>query len=641
MTFNLKKTYIWELLLILLVAFGVTRHIELFGREAEWQINSGRMAAQSLRQEGHIALWNPWLEYGHPLIDNPQSFVLNPFSVGPFLLFDDGFAVGVFVTALLAGLGGWTLGYTLGLKLPARLLLALLLIGKGNMVAMMAVGYYQLASAQAYFPWIVAGVLGLRRERAQPYVVGLALALTLQFWGGSIWYSLPSLVMVLLLAMATLNWRMWRRLLLAGLLTVGLSAISLLPIWLQRDFIGDHPPDLSAGAAVPIMEVLTTFVSASIEPYQNGQAIGEAHFYYSFVTPFWFLLLILGASVVVRRVQHAHVWRVGIVMIISCVLWGAGENFRWLYENVDLLAQWRFVGRALAVASFWIAVLLALSVDQLWRRARQLQFPFGRYVVAGGLMVTSAFAAYEVTATWHAPWSQIPTNQYIDDPDEACVTWLREQHPNADLSVWRMGYEAILTFIGNDVRLANIEADFEPIPRDATLSHRNIVQTPPRYALAFDQADRDQLFGYEPMQGSPSTWDGSPCLYERTHALDYVYGVSMRSLAGRVNPLTLAETFPLPIVRRYADTIVAGIWRDPQVEQVVVVSEWAYPGWQVEINGREANLESVGGLLGVIIPAGTREPQVIEFAYRPPLVYGGGVLTLITAAFCVVYLLWR
>jgi hypothetical protein len=54
---------------------------------------------------------------------------------------------------------------------------------------------------------------------------------------------------------------------------------------------------------------------------------------------------------------------------------------------------------------------------------------------------------------------------------------------------------------------------------------------------------------------------------------------------------------------------------------LLVLSEIAYPGWQVTIDGQAASLETVGGLLrGARLPAGE---HVIRFLFRPYLVYAG------------------
>ncbi len=127
---------------------------QLFGREAEWLTSSAHLAANTLRERGYIPLWQPYLEFGEPLIDGPFAFVLNPITAGPSLVYGGvrGIKLGVVLTAVTAGLGGWVLGRVLGLSAVGRLLLAFLMVGKGNMHAMIGAGYYQRAPARPTCP---------------------------------------------------------------------------------------------------------------------------------------------------------------------------------------------------------------------------------------------------------------------------------------------------------------------------------------------------------------------------------------------------------------------------------------------------------------------------------------------------------
>jgi hypothetical protein len=71
---------------------------------------------------------------------------------------------------------------------------------------------------------------------------------------------------------------------------------------------------------------------------------------------------------------------------------------------------------------------------------------------------------------------------------------------------------------------------------------------------------------------------------------------------------------------------------------VVGVQESAYPGWRVEVDGLPAKIESVGRNIGVVIPAGDKPVQVY-FVYDPIQPVIGGLITLVTALVCTLYLL--
>ena len=60
--------------------------LQLSGGEAEWLTSSAYAAHDGLREYGRIPLWQPLLESGETLVDNPFSFILNPFSSLPSLI---------------------------------------------------------------------------------------------------------------------------------------------------------------------------------------------------------------------------------------------------------------------------------------------------------------------------------------------------------------------------------------------------------------------------------------------------------------------------------------------------------------------------------------------------------------------------
>jgi hypothetical protein len=60
----------------------------------------------------------------------------------------------------------------------------------------------------------------------------------------------------------------------------------------------------------------------------------------------------------------------------------------------------------------------------------------------------------------------------------------------------------------------------------------------------------------------------------------------------------------------------------------------------VTVNGVPAKLDITGGFISVILPPGARhEVYQVIFAYRPPLVYGGAVISFIAIFLCCAYLL--
>lgn len=73
---------------------------------------------------------------------------------------------------------------------------------------------------------------------------------------------------------------------------------------------------------------------------------------------------------------------------------------------------------------------------------------------------------------------------------------------------------------------------------------------------------------------------------------------------------------------------------------LLVLSEIAYPGWQVTVDGRPAQIETLAGLLrGVQLPSG---PQTVQFSFRPLSLYIGlAVSGLAVASLSIAFLYQR
>lgn len=640
----------------------------LYGHETEWLTSSVHQAHLSLRDYGYLPLWNPYNDFGEPLIDNPFSFVLNPISAAPslFLGANIGIRISVVLYAIFAGVGGWFLARVLNLGLLARLLLALLMIAKGNMVAMTGMGFFQLGSAQAYFPWIIgAGIAVLRISHARWHVVLLALMFTLLFWAGNIWYTLPMIFALLVLtvfhivpgARGTWDRSAMRRMLLAGVLAIGLSAATLLPIFTYRDFIGKHTPEVEAGDVVDPLIVATLLFSDGDALFRQVEEPYYPQFYFSYVTPLWFIalaFLLLPPIALFRPFQRQSVpdfWRISlpaVILLIGAFIWGVGGNplMIWLYDVVPGLARWRFVGRALALASFWLVLLLALRIDSLWKLALDPAWLESRMPARSvrALQINIGIVLLAVTAAAilpvHASAREYLRTAPSDPHDSACLTWLRMQYPTQELAVWRFGYEVTTPFLDNRIRQVDIEADYAALPVAWTIGQIDLTLSPAEFGIGWYGEEGESLEerGYLPMADSLRS-EGRSCMYRLPGALPYALAIPLETIRNATgSQLDAGLTTTLTNVLRMPDRIRVYVNADPARETVVTVQERAYPGWQVQVDGQLARLESVGGQVGVVLPAGNSLHE-ITFAYRPPLFFIGGGITLLTALVCAGYLL--
>lgn len=568
-----------EWAVIVLFALLVTRMyqssdpaVELSGHESEWITSSAYAASAGLRQYGRIPLWQPYLEQGEPLVENPVGFIFSPVAIIPSLLVGApvGLRISVIIHVVLAGMGGWFLARTLGLGTVGRLLLALLLIGKGNMFSMLGKGYFQLALSQVYLPWIIAGIVGiLRFPRSRWPVIMTALSAVLVFVTGNVWYILPTIVgaayiglpYIILNGQRWIDWGVLRRLFMSAVLTVGLGAVMVIPVLLHFDRIGKHPGEREAGWSVPISDVVPLYFDGNtnrpINIYFPALQINwrrpvytESEFYYSFVTPDWYVLLLLLIPFYRPSVRwERRLWLVALLLIIFATIWGAGGNpfYIWLYRTFPFIAQWRFVGRALAVASFWIAVLVALRADSLWNIAFQTDWlrlgilrPLARalpYVLGAALLGGGALAAIQVNYQWDKLEHNIRTIQHTAD---TCLTWLRDTYPDQPLSVWQLDYRHMTTFFNNRVRSWDIQSDFEMTALPSTIGQPDLdLNNPyPQFAFIYDRRDHRTLvnLGYHPVMESPVFDAPYHCIFQRDDYIPYAYTAPFGKLTEMVMP---------------------------------------------------------------------------------------------------------
>ncbi|MBZ0279929.1 MAG: hypothetical protein K8L97_04260 [Anaerolineae bacterium] len=653
------------------------------GGEAEWLTSPAYAAHDGLQQHGRIPLWQPLFEAGEPLLENPFAFIFNPFSSVPSLLLggESGIRVSIVLTACIAGLGGWFLGHMLGLSLFGRLLLGLLLIGKGNMHAMLNTGYFQLGVSQAYIPWVIGSTLAVLRVRGKRWPVPLlAVSVMLLYFAGNLWYVLPTVVGAGLVALIYLvrtgkhiiDWGAIGRLLLAGGLVLVLSAVTLLPLIVNFERIGKHPPEIEAGFVVPLWEnILPLYINPDryqivhlqnpLDPFPFDLSLYKVdEFYFSFVAPLWFVgLLLILPPYRLRFGHHTRLWWLALILFVLATLWGAGGQplFIWLYQNISLLGQWRFVGRALGVGAFWLALLIALRADQIWL---YFQKPSLNPVRAWGkkwavvlLFLAGGFAAADSMAQWDA--SQFGVLRPLEPTMNNCLERFRLQNPDRQLTVWQGEYKIIRSLLRYRVRTWDIQADFEMngIPGDF---EANLAYSLPEYLLIWnDDLARNYLVslpGYEPVMESRYSEIGLPCLYRNPKALSYAYTLPADSI-----PTPLALQIPIPFYGDFFDldsfppgTVTPITSLNPAPDQIIAVvtqprasnmlltaQERAYPGWQAEINGQPVPVQSFGGQVSVELPPGDDRLQIV-FVYRPPLLMTGGLLTLLSAVSCIVYL---
>lgn len=686
-----------EIVIILLFGLYASRayinfdpNLTLDGREAQWLTSSASWAAKGVREYGYIPFWQPYTVRGEPAINHPFSFIMNPINTLPSILFNypNGIKVSVVLSFLLAGTGAWFIGRMLGFSAPARVLLGCLFIVKGTMAQMIGEGYFQLGVTQAYLPWVVGAAIAIGQQPTRRWaIILLAISITFLFWGGNIYFTLPAVIMTLLILMVytvrsrrpddivnhrfsvVIDQKVWKSILVGLVLAGLLAAITLLPIFAHQSSIGGHPnekgsgtyanPSLIMGQLVTNERLITTGVNQ-----EN---------YYVFTLPFWFAVLVFIVLPLVERFfltpedqpqqklgTHWRIWVVGAICIGFFLLWGTGTNtlIGWAYANLPLIGQWRFVGRLLTIVTFWLAIFTFLRLDYIWKLTTPLEH-WQRWLRDENNVRVQALArgAVGIAVFWFAAiaiW-EVTTTRFdfgaLNRPDAmivGCLNWLRQAHPDEHLTVYMRDYHTHSPFLQNNIRLSNLTADFDIVGASPTIYPFDLTKTAPFYLLPNVPAEREGWTnaGYVPLEGSPLMEGTIPCIWTNPNTLPYAFTMPLSTLTalGTTKPADLRFPFeaslatPIDNLQSNPGVISLNYINGSEEEQVIVIQETAMPGWTVSINGKSAKLESVGQLLGVVIPPGSGV-QAIVFTYVPTLLFIGGGITLITAVWSILYLL--
>jgi hypothetical protein len=364
---------------------------------------------------GHLPAWNPYLGTGTPLINNAFLYLFNPFMSLPVLLLGavQGGKVALLLGLLLAGINMWALARAVGLGRAARVLTGALYMLSGGLLARFYTGHFQLGLSLVWLPLVFAGLWWTLQSRRRLAPVLLATAFALLFFSGNIYYSLHALVGCAVITGAHSvsreagRWQLHGdrlgRVALGGILAFGLTCIQFLPLWLVRESV-DHQVAAFDPATGQLAGnyLLGQSVANFIQPWTQWSQLQNppnellAAVDYAYIGPAPFLILLGLAFTGLKR--HRRAFALALLLALLFMTWGAGQTavLSELYRRLPLLAEFRYLGRAHAVAGLWWILLAGIAFDHLWRAAasRRAGARLARGLAAavslwGGLLVYS------------------------------------------------------------------------------------------------------------------------------------------------------------------------------------------------------------------------------------------------------------
>jgi len=348
-----------------------------------------------LQRYGHIPLWSSYLGNGVPLINNAFNYLFNPFHSLPILILGGvtGSKIATIIALLIAGYSMWAFGLAIGLGALARVTIGLLYMMSGGIAAKFGAGHFQLACSLAWPPLVLATLwwtLHTSKRRA-PILFGISFALLL--YAGNIYYVLHTAICcVVIIALhliertqGRLHFRYdrVRRAVIAGIFAFGLAALQFFPVWQIRDFVTHDQQIIHADGT---LDNNYDFGQAFNNLAQEWLIWGLHHplhlmdaVDYAYVGNIVFVLILLAFALqIIHRPfrKRPLLWKkhytraicAALILTFLMMLWAGGQTqpFPWLYSHIPLLAQFRYLGRTLAIAGLWWILLAGIALDMLW-----------------------------------------------------------------------------------------------------------------------------------------------------------------------------------------------------------------------------------------------------------------------------------
>jgi hypothetical protein len=678
-------TIVLEVAFIIVCGFFFSRHLQDWspnimygGRDYPSAMHQTSFVWAVFKEYGFIPLWNPFIGFGEPMLENLASSAMNPLIILPALLFGpvQGGKVALFMHIIFLAIGGWLLARVLRADWPGRVLAGLLFVGSGSIVAQFGTGFIHLAYPQVYIPYALAGLIGTLYLRRRWPLVMLAVAVALMPYSGGFWYMLPTAISaVFICAFALLgisvkpsfslniDWEMAGRLTLATAFTVGLLLMRFLPLQMWLVY---HPNNWATPGSDFMAIVNNYFAPVTSQPQASDIWIN-----YHYVLPWAFVIALVGARLFIFRpadTARQGVWRLllggGIAWGII-TFWAQGDIpiIRDLYKAFPLLENWKNSGRIAAGATPWIIMVAALWFDdvifilmQIGQRRpllvgkigplAQLKLTLNRLILGRGmalvLVVGLLFGGFLASADVLSNWSRLVYLMYTNEgaPDEELgLDYLRAIRPNNFLSVLTQGWITHFAFVNNFGRTTHGDATIFTLGLPSTLGTDTSMGGHPQYAVGANLNYVGWLKdnGYEAVPGAPQIND-TPTVWQNGSAVPYAFLVD-KTFMQETNWRALTNRDVSAVAYNHLIDTVRIVLPGYKENSVLIISETAYPGWQATINGTALRWESVGGRLALVLPPATVSPTVIEFAYRPPALFFGQWIMLFTVLASVGYLL--
>jgi hypothetical protein len=594
----------------------------------------------SLRRFGEFPLWNSFIRTGQPFVGDPFMHLFNPITSIPVLLLDvvNGFKLAVYLSFLIAAIGQWSLGRTLGFRRSVRLWGAILYALNGQAVARFIQGEYLFVFGYAWIPFVFVGIVMSLRTYKMRYIALTVLSLALLFFSGNVYYAyymgITLIFFVLVLSfdlvrskIIDVNKKRITTLLLIGFLAIGLSSVQLLPtleFWPHIQTHGD--PNLETSQS--LSEAIANWISNSTDRPEALKTLPPEEFYgYIGIIPF--------LATAIALVPLWKGWRrkeilsllglFSLTLIWICVRYTPLGS---IYSRTPFLYQFRYPSRFMIFGSLAIINLggigLTWLMDLTGRRRANLetadtnqQLGDTSRLIHTALIILMFFSAANV----------FMVNQR--------VTGIRDRYLYADqILEWLHDYDATPNYVsipistGWHVATADLGHrywdawhgyNFFP-PVETKPEIRPVVARP--HYLVFG---REKTPDYTDAVAVKDIQNHT--VYALQESLPYGFVAADMTLKHvEAGELKRSEVIPLEVNELGPNTL--SIQTEVLEESMWIVVMTSYhPGWEVTIDQQPVDLTYIGNYLAVEAVPGTHE---YIFSYKPASFRLGFGLTITT-----------
>lgn len=617
------------------------------GNEAEVFQTLDWTLVNSLRLYRQFPLWNPYLYTGLPYIADPMLHVYNPVVTVPVLLLGvrAGFKLGVFLSFLIAALGMWRLGSTLGMGRPGRIWIALLYAFAGQPVGRFFQGQYLFVLGFAWIPWIVSSLFLLTETRRRRHIVETALFMALLFFSGNAYYPFYMLLTAGLFAgvmlvlprprwrLPTIDFRLLKIYAITAALALGMIAIQLLPL---VEFWPRMSKDLNIEGSHTLGQIFLDYTSKDPQRPDAYRLLPAREEFYAYIGLVPFLSLCLLPLAFWRRNPRPLLFFLMLLLLV--VGWVSLEHVPWgqLLLRIGVFHQFRHLLRILIFGSFAVIVLAGLGLDTLWTLFNELrsaptkvkQHDLRRALGYAGLSLLGVFMLIGLVDVFRTNRPYLHTVQ-IEQAAYQVMGWLRRNdltdyyvrhNPN---NGW---HDAV---IASGLRFTDVWYHFADIRDLAHAESTRPVQVQPNYIVQSAQdslpdapgvIQKAEIAGYR--------------IYYLPESLPMAFTVANDRLQQSAGPGLLLRSEVTPLIPFFLGPNDIEVIANSANDQTLMLLITHYPGWRVDADGQEQYLRNVGGYLAVDALPGVHKYM---FSFRPFSFFLGLFISL-TATGVALYL---